>query len=69
MAITWESIKLATASDDAMTKLTSIIVFGFPDFGHELPLALQEYFQFHDHLDTSGSVILYKDCIVIQPSL
>ena len=37
--------------------------------GHRLPLALREYYQFCEHLYTVNGVILYKNCIVIPPSL
>jgi len=47
----------------------SIIESGFPNFRHELPPALREYYQFRDHLYTVDSVILYKGRIVIPPSL
>ena len=69
LAITWDRIKVATASDTNMVKLTSIIESGFPEFRHELPPAHREYHQFRDHLYTVDGVILYKACSVIQPSL
>lgn len=58
-----------TTSDNMMAHLVSIIEFGFPAFHHELPPALQEYYQFWEHLYTVDGVILHKDRIVIPPSL
>ena len=69
MAVTWEKVQLATTSNKDMTQLIDIIECGFPKFRHELPLALQEYHQFREHLYTVDGVILYKNRIVIPPSL
>ena len=69
IAVTWDTVKVATASDRDMVHLMSIIESGFPNFRHELPPTLQEYYQFRDHLYTVDGVILYKDRIVIPPSL
>ena len=69
MAVTWERVQLATTSNKDMTQLIDIIECGFPKFCHELPLAIQEYHQFREHLYTVDGVILYKSCIVIPPSL
>ena len=69
LAITWDRIKVATASDTNMVQLTSIIELGFPEFRHELPPAFREYHQFRDHLYTVDGVILYKSRTVIPPSL
>ena len=52
-----------------MVELISIIESGFPEFHHELPPALHEYHQFHDHLYTVDGVILYKERTVIPTSL
>jgi len=69
MAITWDRVHLATAGDQDMATLLHIIERGFPQFCHKLPAALQEYYQFRDHLYTVDGVILYKHRIVIPPSL
>jgi hypothetical protein len=52
-----------------MKTLVSIIESGFPEFRHELPRDLHEYFQFRDNLYTVDGVILYKDRVVIPPQL
>ena len=69
MAVTWDKVKLATTSDPVLSTLTTIIESGFPEFRHELPHALQEYYQFREHLYTVDGVIRYKDRIVIPPAL
>lgn len=65
----WERVKLATASDEDLSQLTFIIEVGFLEFRHELPPALQEYSQVLDHFYNCDNVVLYKDSIVIPPSL
>ena len=52
-----------------MNQLISTIESGFPEFRHELPQPLQEYFQFRDNLYTVAGVILYKERVVIPPAL
>ncbi|CAE1161919.1 unnamed protein product [Acanthosepion pharaonis] len=39
------------------------------EFRHEMPNSIREYFQFRDDLSSIGGVIVYKDRIVIPPSL
>ena len=68
-ATTWDHVKLATDSDVHMFKLLSIIEEGFPDGRDQLPSELQEYHQFREYLWTVDGVILYKDRVVIPPSL
>ena len=69
VSTTWEKVKLYTTSDPNMNTLVSIIESGFPEFRHELPRDLHEYFQFRDNLCTVDGVILYKDRVVIPPQL
>ena len=40
-----------------------------PDKRHELPIYIREYHQFRDYLSTVYGVPLYKDRIIIPPSL
>lgn len=68
-SVTWGRVRTATASDDNMQALLSTIEAGMPEFRHELPPSLREYFQFRDELSTVDGVILYKDRLVIPPSL
>ena len=68
VAITWDRVKLATASDATMNQLISTIESGFPEFRHELP---------NDCKSTSNSettctplmALLYKELVVIPPAL
>jgi hypothetical protein len=69
MAVTWDRVKTATVSDTTMEKLLSTSTVDFPEFRHELPPDLQEFFQFREHLYAIDGVILYKARIVIFSSL
>ena len=68
-SFTWDRVRTATASDDNMQALLGTVEAGMPEFRHELPPPLREYFQFRDELSTVDGVILYKDRLVIPPSL
>ena len=66
--VTWDDIRTATASDEHLNQLLTIIEHGMPENRHELPPPLREYHQFRDNLYTVDGVILYKDRIVIPQS-
>ncbi|GFO31508.1 polyprotein of retroviral origin [Plakobranchus ocellatus] len=69
MMMTWDDIRLATASDPTMTTLTNTIEDGFPEDRISLDPDLRPYHQFREHLTTFDGVVLYHDRIVIPPSL
>ena len=52
-----------------MFQLLNTIETGFPENRDQLQKSLQDYYQFRDHLWVIDGVILYKDRIVIPPSL
>jgi len=62
-------VREATASDEDMHLLLSLIENGMPQFCHELPHALHAFHQFCEQLHTSDGVIIYKDRVVIPLSL
>ena len=68
-AVTWHRTKQETASDANMHQLVSIIENGIPEAINDLPPPLRTYHRFREHLHTLDGVILYKDRIVIPPSL
>ncbi|CAG2189575.1 unnamed protein product [Mytilus edulis] len=68
-SITWNMVRVATNSDDDMVKLVEIIENGMPEFRHEMPTELREFFQFREDLYTVDGVVMYKDRIVIPPAL
>ena len=67
--VSWEQVQTATSSDDNMFLLLSTIEDGIPKFKHQLPPPIREYHQFRKHLYSSDGVVIYKDRIVIPPSL
>ena len=52
-----------------MNELINFIESGIPEFRHKFPPQMREYFQFREHLYTIDGVIIYKDRIIIPPSL
>lgn len=68
-SVTWDRVREATASDEDMHLLTSLIEEGLPQFRHELPPPLRSFHQFREHLHSSDGVIIYKGRVVIPPSL
>lgn len=68
-SVSWDRVRTATASDEDMLVLTELIESGMPEFHHEMPNSIRKYFQFRDDLSTIDGVIVYKDRIVIPPSL
>ena len=68
-SITWDDVRVATASDNTMTKLLSLVDDGLPGSRYEMPPGLQEYHSLRDGLYTLDGVVLYNDGIVIPSSL
>ena len=68
-SITWDDVRVATSSDQTMCKLTEFIQAGFPTLPCDLPHELRPYHQFRMHLTEFDGVCLYKDRIIIPPSL
>lgn len=68
-SVTWDRVRIETSSDENMNELLGMIEHGLPENRREYPPPLQEYFQFAKHLSSLDGVILYKDRIVIPPSL
>ena len=67
--VDWEQVQVATSSDKTMLLLLSAIEDGLPEFKHQLPPSIREFHQFRRHLYSCDGVIIYKDRIVIPPSL
>ena len=67
--VDWNQVRIATNSDASMLSLLSFIEEGMPDHRCQLPPELREYHQFREHLYSIDGVIIYKDRIVIPPSL
>ncbi|RUS78870.1 hypothetical protein EGW08_013375 [Elysia chlorotica] len=68
-SVTWDNVRLATASDPIMIALSKTIEDGFPDDRTHLPPEIREFYQFRENLSTFDGVILYHDRVVVPPSL
>ena len=68
-SVTWDDIRVATASDTHMTLLAELVEDGFPDSRTNLDAEIRQYHQYRDSLSTYDGVILYRDRVVIPPSL
>ena len=68
-SVTWDDIRLETASDATMVSLSNTIEDGFPEDKTSLSSDLRPYHQFRDSLATFDGVVLYRDRVVIPPSL
>ena len=68
-SVTWDDVRVATTSHPLMSVLTQLIENGMPTKSENLHPDIRSYFQYRDHLSTFDGVILYKDRLVIPPSL
>lgn len=68
-SVSWDRVRLATASDTNMKHLVEIIESGMPPNRQDLPLDLQPYHQFRENLSTVDGVAVYRDRIIIPPQL
>mgnify|MGYP003334138174 CR=1 FL=1 len=67
--MTWQQIREEVARDKTMTMLAEQITEGFPPDKKLLRLELREYFQHRDHLSQVDGVPLFKDRVVVPPTL
>ena len=68
-SISWDDVRIATASDRSMMQLLNVIEDGFPTAKTHLPEDLRPFHQYRDHLSSFDGVVLYHDRIVIPMSL
>lgn len=67
--VTWDDVRVATSSHPLMSVLTQLIDDGMTNKRESLHPDLRPYHQYKEHLSTFDGVILYKDRLVIPPSL
>ena len=67
--ITWEEVQTATSSDQSMTILLEAIEEGLPESRLQMPPDIRQFHNVKQHLYSVDGVIIYKDRIVIPPSL
>lgn len=69
LPITWQRLKEATTSDDAMQLLLTAIEEGFPDKQADVPTAIRPFHIHRSHLYSADGVAIYKDRVVIPAAL
>ena len=67
--ITWEDVQTATSSDQDMNRLLESIEDGIPEDRLQIPQGIRPFHGIRHHLYTVDGVVIYKDRIVIPPSL
>ena len=68
-SVTWERVRVATASDPDMHFLVTLIESDIPDSRSSMPIPLRDYHQSRHDLHTVDGVILFKHRVVIPLSL
>ena len=64
-----EELRTATAADDMMQQLTSVIKQGWPESKEQLPKQLIPYFDVRDTLTIQDGIVLKGEHLVIPPSM
>ena len=65
----FEKLKDATDNDEALQKLKSVIMNGWPDDKSRLPMEVTPYHSFHDELSVQDGLIFKRDRVVIPFSM
>jgi hypothetical protein len=68
-SVTWDRVQVATSSDENLTQLINMLESELPASYEDWPQNIREYHQFRDHLYSINGVLMYKNRIVIPPSL
>ena len=68
-AVTLERVRSATKEEPYMRILSDTIINGFPNEASCLPPQLQPYWQHQGNLSIVDEVIIFKDKIIVPPSL
>ena len=67
--VTWDKVRTATSGDVKMHRLVETIESGMPDKRTSLPPSIWDYFPLCDQLSTVDGATIYKDRIIVPPSL
>ena len=67
--VTWEEVQTATSSDPTMSMLLEAIEDGLPETRLQMPPDIRAFHNLRQHLYSVDGVVIYKDRIVIPPSL
>ena len=68
-SVTWDRAREATSSDVNMHTLEEMATDGIPDSNNEMPETIRDYHQYRENITSTDGVILYKDRVIVPPSL
>ena len=68
-AVTIDMVQSATKTDASLSFLISLVLSGFPSNQTSIPASCKMYWPFRGELSVHDGVLLYKDRVVIPPSL
>ena len=68
-SVTWDRVREATSSNGEMRMLEEMAVDGFPESRIGMPQAIRGFHQYHEDVTSTDGVVLYRDRVVILPSL
>ena len=68
-SVTWDRVREATSSDVDMHTLEEMATDGIPDSKTEMPETIRDYHQYRENITSTDGVILYKDRVIVPPSL
>ena len=68
-SVTWDRVREATSSDGDMCTLEEMATDGIPDSKSEMPETIRDFHQYREYITATDGVVLYKDRVVIPPSL
>ena len=68
-SVTWDRVREATSSDVDMHTLDEMATDGIPDSKTEVPETIRDYHQYRENITSTDGVILYKDRVIVPPSL
>ncbi|KAJ8373500.1 hypothetical protein SKAU_G00040800 [Synaphobranchus kaupii] len=68
-SVTWDCVREATSSDGEMRTLEAMAADGIPDSKFKMPETIRDFHQYRESITSTDGVVLYKDRVVIPPSL
>ncbi|KAJ8336082.1 hypothetical protein SKAU_G00394250 [Synaphobranchus kaupii] len=68
-SVTWDRVREATSSDGEMRTLEAMAADGIPDSKFKMPETIRDFHQYRESITSTDGVVLYKDRVVIPPSL
>ena len=68
-SVTWGSFREAMSSSDDMCTFEEMAADSFPESRAGMPVAIRGFHQYREDITSADGVVLYKDRVVIPPSL